>query len=292
MSCHELTNDSAPSFCSWRRARRVDAGGVERLQRLGRRRRRRRESVPPHSPCSANASSVFSGTAAGRTAIEESIFAGVPINVTLLFSTRAVPGRRRRLHARDRAPDRGRPRPGRRLGGLAVHQPLGRRRRRQAPDELRNRLGIAVGKRTYARLPRAARLRPLAAPGERGRAAAAAAVGEHRDEGPRRLRHALHRGASRRRSRSTRCPRRRCWRSPTTARSASRCPPTAATPSEVLAAFDDAGIDIDALAARLQEEGAEAFVKSWKEHAGLDRSRSSAQAAAYGSSRRLRRCRR
>ena len=34
---------------------------------------------------------------------------------------------------------------------------------------------------------------------------------------------------------------------------------------EVLAEFEAAGIDVDALAARLQEEGKEAFVKSWDE---------------------------
>ena len=34
---------------------------------------------------------------------------------------------------------------------------------------------------------------------------------------------------------------------------------------EVLAQFEAAGIDIDALAARLQEEGKEAFAKSWKD---------------------------
>ena len=34
---------------------------------------------------------------------------------------------------------------------------------------------------------------------------------------------------------------------------------------EVLAQFESAGIDIDALAARLQEEGKEAFAKSWDE---------------------------
>src|SRR5262245_25901964 len=34
---------------------------------------------------------------------------------------------------------------------------------------------------------------------------------------------------------------------------------------EVLAQFRDAGIDIDALATQLQDEGAKAFVKSWKE---------------------------
>ena len=34
---------------------------------------------------------------------------------------------------------------------------------------------------------------------------------------------------------------------------------------EVLASSTSAGIDVDALAARLQEEGKEAFVKSWDE---------------------------
>ena len=40
-------------------------------------------------------------------------------------------GRRRGLHARDRAADRGRARPRRRLGRLDLHEPLGRRRRRR-----------------------------------------------------------------------------------------------------------------------------------------------------------------
>ncbi len=34
---------------------------------------------------------------------------------------------------------------------------------------------------------------------------------------------------------------------------------------EVLVRFTKAGIDIDALATRLQEEGAKSFVKSWNE---------------------------
>ena len=44
---------------------------------------------------------------------------------------RALPRRGRRLHARDRAADRGRARPGGRLGRLALRQPLGRRGRRR-----------------------------------------------------------------------------------------------------------------------------------------------------------------
>ena len=34
---------------------------------------------------------------------------------------------------------------------------------------------------------------------------------------------------------------------------------------KALAQFTDAGIDVDALAAQLQDEGAKSFVKSWKE---------------------------
>ena len=34
---------------------------------------------------------------------------------------------------------------------------------------------------------------------------------------------------------------------------------------EVLSRFGEAGIDIDALAVRLQDEGAKSFVKSWEE---------------------------
>jgi transaldolase len=33
----------------------------------------------------------------------------------------------------------------------------------------------------------------------------------------------------------------------------------------VLAQFTEAGIDVDALAAQLQDEGAKSFVKSWQE---------------------------
>ena len=42
-------------------------------------------------------------------------------------------------------------------------------------------------------------------------------------------------------------------------------PPTAATPTQVLAEFEAAGIGVDALAARLQEEGKKSFVNSWNE---------------------------
>ncbi len=45
---------------------------------------------------------------------------------------------------------------------------------------------------------------------------------------------------------------------------------------EVLAQFAKAGIDVDALAAQLQEEGAKSFVKSWDELMGVITSKSAA----------------
>ncbi len=45
---------------------------------------------------------------------------------------------------------------------------------------------------------------------------------------------------------------------------------------EVLAQFAKAGVDVDALAAQLQEEGAKSFVKSWNELMGVITSKSAA----------------
>jgi transaldolase len=42
-------------------------------------------------------------------------------------------------------------------------------------------------------------------------------------------------------------------------------PPDGGDADETLKAFNDAGIDTDALAQKLQDDGAEAFVKSWHE---------------------------
>ena len=42
-------------------------------------------------------------------------------------------------------------------------------------------------------------------------------------------------------------------------------PPDGGDCEDILARFINAGIDIDALALRLQDEGAQSFVKSWKD---------------------------
>jgi transaldolase len=90
------------------------------------------------------------GTEAGRKAIEESIFAGIPINVTLLFSTEdylgAADAYMRGLERRVEAglnPDVAS------VASLFVSR-WDAAVPEDTPDELRNRLGIAIGKRTYA----------------------------------------------------------------------------------------------------------------------------------------------
>ena len=52
-------------------------------------------------------------------------------------------------------------------------------------------------------------------------------------------------------------------------------PPDGGDSAEVLAQFSQAGVDISALAARLQEEGAASFTKSWYELMGVIESKSS-----------------
>jgi transaldolase len=76
------------------------------------------------------------GHPAGASAIEEAIFAGVPVNVTLLFSREQYLVVAEAYYARHRAAHRRRTRSARELGCLAVRQPLGSGRRDKVPQEL------------------------------------------------------------------------------------------------------------------------------------------------------------
>ena len=96
---------------------------------------------------------------------------------------RALPRRRRRLLPRDRAAHRGRARPVRRVGRLGVHQPLGRGRRRQGARGAREPARHRNRGPDPRHLPGDVRLAPLATRLQHGRAPAAPALGEHRDEG-------------------------------------------------------------------------------------------------------------
>ena len=65
------------------------------------------------------------GTKEGAAAIEEAIFSGDRLNVTLLFSREHYRNAVGRLYARPGAPAGGRPEPGCALSGIDLYQPLG-----------------------------------------------------------------------------------------------------------------------------------------------------------------------
>ena len=134
------------------------------------------------------------GTPAGASAIEEAIFAGVPVNVTLLFSREqylaAAEAYMRGLERRIAA---GRDPRVSSVASLFVSR-WDKAVSGKVPPELRNRLGIAVALRTYrahCELVAGKRWRELSAA---GRGQAAHAVGEHRRQGPEGLAHAVCRG--------------------------------------------------------------------------------------------------
>ena len=202
------------------------------------------------------------GTQEGLSAIEEAIFAGIPINVTLLFSREQylaaaeafLRGIERRMEA------------GLKPGVGSVASVFVSRWDAavagKVPEALRNQLGIAIAKRTYkaARAqfssPRWQRIYnagarpqrllwastgtkdPLASDVLYVKALAAPftvntmpegtlkALAEHRDLG-------------------------------------TIIPADGGDCEQVLGEFAEAGIDVDALAAQLQDEGAKSFVKSW-----------------------------
>jgi transaldolase len=204
------------------------------------------------------------GTDEGLPAIEEAIFAGMPVNVTLLFARQHyVRAAEAFLRGIERRIDAGLPPDVGSVASVFVSRwdstVMGK-----VPEELRDRLGIAVAKQTYKAYralldsPRWQRLsnagaRPqrllwastgtkdpkasdvlyiksLAAPFTVNTMPEATlkALADHGEVGP-------------------------------------ILPAHGGDCEEVLARFAKAGIDVPALAARLQDEGARSFVKSWEE---------------------------
>jgi transaldolase len=204
------------------------------------------------------------GTKEGLPSIEEAIFAGVPINVTLLFSREQyLAAAEAFLRGIERRLDAGlNPNVGSVASVFISRWDVAVTSR--VPEELRDQLGIAIAKRTYKAYrsllgsPRWQRIynagaRPQrllwASTGTKDpkasdilyiKALAAPftvntmpegtlmALAQHTDLGP-------------------------------------PLPADGGDCEEVLAKFGKAGIDVDALAAQLQDEGAKSFVKSWSE---------------------------
>ena len=204
------------------------------------------------------------GTAAGRTAIEESIFAGTAINVTLLFSTGQylgaaeayMRGIERRI-SEDLDP------------AIASVASLFISRwdvavADEVSDELRNRLGIAVGKRTYRayrELLDSDRWQRLADNGARPQRLLFASTGTKDPNAS----DVLYVEAFAAPNTINTMPDKTLLALADHGEVGDPIPRDGGDADEVLSSFQSAGIDTDELAARLQHEGAEAFDKSWND---------------------------
>ena len=215
------------------------------------------------------------GTKEGLPAIEEAIFAGVPINVTLLFSREQyvaaaeayLRGIERRIAA-GLKPDVGS------VASVFISR-WDAAVAGKVPAALTNTARHRHRQANLQGVPRSARLAALAAHLQRRRPSATPAVGQHGNQGPQGVRHPVHQGA--RRAVHGQHHARGHVESPRRSRRDRRdMPADGGDCEEVLAQFAKAGVDIDALAAQLQDEGAKSFVKSWNELMGVISSKSAA----------------
>jgi transaldolase len=217
-----------------------------------------------HSRAECNIFIKIPGTEAGRIAIEESIFAGIPINVTLLFSTEHYRGA---AEAYMRGLER------RIEDGLSPDVPsvaslfISRWDKAvidQAPASLRGQLGIAIAQRTYRayrELLDSKRFQRLANEGARPQRLLWASTGTKDPEASDVL---YVEGLAAPFTINT-MPDKTLLAFAEHGKVGDPLPADGGDSQSVLAEFDDAGIDADELAVRLQKEGAEAFDASWKQ---------------------------
>lgn len=204
------------------------------------------------------------GTPAGLTAIEESIFAGVPVNVTLLFSCEQylaaaaayLRGIERRI-AVGLDPKVGS------VASIFVSR-WDVAVKDQVPAELRNRLGIAVARRSYRayrELLAAPRWRKLADAGAVPQRLLWASTGTKDPAAP----DTLYLEALAAPNTINTIPEKTLLAFADHGAVSGSMPADGGDAEEVLAAFAQAGVDDDALATQLQREGAESFSKSWND---------------------------
>jgi transaldolase len=207
------------------------------------------------------------GTPEGLPAIEETIFAGIPVNVTLLFSSEQhlaaadayLKGIERRIEA-----------------GLdpKVESVASLFMSRwdvavadRVPAELKNRLGIAIGKRAYAgyrELLGSERMQRLENDGARPQRLLWASTGTKDPDASDTL---YVEGLAAPNTVNT-MPEKTLLAFADHGALGDPLPPDGGDGEEALAEFTEAGVDLDELAARLQQEGADAFVKSWEDLIG------------------------
>ena len=204
------------------------------------------------------------GTPEGIPAIEASIFAGVPINVTLLFSCEQylaaaeayLRGIERRLEAKldPRVAS---------VASLFVSR-WDVAVKDKVPAELRNKLGIAIAGRTYRAyrdLLASPRWRKLADAGAKPQRLLWASTGTKDPDAPA----TLYVEALAAPDTIDTIPEKTLHAFAEHGALNGLMAADGGDAEEMLTRFAQAGINIDALALQLQREGAESFVKSWKQ---------------------------
>ncbi|HTP66948.1 MAG TPA: transaldolase, partial [Geobacteraceae bacterium] len=204
------------------------------------------------------------GTKEGAVAIEEVIFSGVPVNVTLLFS------REHYLNAAN-AYMRGLER--RIAAGLCpeVHSVASlfisrwdKATTEKAPDSLRNKLGIAIGRQTYKAyrdLLDSDRWQRLAHHGARPQRLLFASTGTKDPDAS----DVLYIEALAAPNTVNTMPEKTLLAFADHGQVNGTLPRDGGDTGEVLAEFAKAGIDLDSLAVALQEDGASSFDASWQD---------------------------
>jgi len=204
------------------------------------------------------------GTPEGLPAIEETIFKGVPVNVTLLFSREhyvaAADAYMRGIERRIIAgldPKVGS------VASLFISRwdkaVMGR-----VPDELRDRLGIAIAKRTYKAyrdLLASPRWQKLASAGARPQRLLWASTGTKDPE----VSDTLYIEALAAPSTINTIPEKTLLAFADHGEVKGVLPADGGDAEEILARFAQVGVDNEALAAELQGEGVQSFAKSWND---------------------------
>ena len=215
------------------------------------------------------------GTKEGLPAIEEAIFAGVPVNVTLLFSREQylaaadafVRGVERRIEA-------GLPPTVGSVASVFISRwdaaVVGK-----VPDSLRGQLGIAIAKRTYKAyrmLLGSPRWQRIFNAGARPQRLLWASTGTKDPKAP----DTLYIKALAAPFTVNTMPEGTLKALADHGELSTVLPADGGDCEEVIGEFAKAGIDVDALAAQLQDEGAKSFVNSWNELMAVITSKSSA----------------
>lgn len=224
------------------------------------------------------------GTPPGLRAIEEAIYAGVPINVTLLFSAEQylaaanayMRGIERRLQ-----------------DGLSPDVPsvaslfISRWDKAvvgKVPERLRNRLGIAVGQRTYRAycgLRESRRVQHLESEGAAMQKLLFASTGTKDPSAP----DTLYVEALAAPDTIDTMPESTLLAFADHGKVGQMLPRDKGDCEQVSGEFVAAGVDVDELAEQLQREGAESFSKSWKSLMACIADKSEALGAAHGAAR-------